>query len=367
MSSAAALNQRLQHLHREVQALFPAISRVAVALYDDATDELRTFLYSPADATPLAHYRVRLAEAGWLDQLQRERRSRVLDDLSPSVLGTKPHSRRIAAVGFKSSYTVPIYDDERFVGFVFFNADRSDCFDASVTAQLDLFVTIISLMVERTLQTAATLSGGVHLLGQISKFRNDETGSHLNRMAYYSELIARELAGGLGRDDDWVEHVRLFAPMHDIGKLTTPDAVLLKPGKLSDSEFEVMRQHPIKGEAILKSLLRELDLEQMPYVDSLLHIARHHHERWDGTGYPDRLCGTDIPVEARITAVADVFDALTTTRCYKEAWPFDHACAFLEEQADRHFDPQCVRVFLAHLDEIRRIHDRFPPAPTAPG
>ncbi len=365
MSSVEALNQRLQRLHREIQACFPAITRVSVALFDPATTELRTFLYSPADHSPLSHYRIKLPQAGWLNSLQCERKSRVLNDLDAADLGEQEHARRIASGHYQASYTVPIYDDDRFLGFVFFNADRRDSFRPRVVAQLDLFVHIISLMVERSLQAVTTLTGGMHLLRQISHFRNDETGSHLSRMAYYSELIARELAASVGHDDDWVEHVRLFAPMHDIGKITTPDAILLKPGKLTEAEFEVMRQHPARGEAILQTLLQELDLTEMPYVEGLLHIARHHHERWDGTGYPDRLGGSAIPVEARIVAVADVFDALTTRRCYKEAWPLERASAYLQTESGRHFDPQCIEVFVSRLEQINQIRERFPVASTS--
>src|SRR6185503_19256818 len=121
-------------------------------------------------------------------------------------------------------------------------------------------------------------------------------------------------AAELGRDDDWVEQIRQFAPLHDIGKIATPDAILFKAGKLTDAEFEVMKQHAAKGAEILMTLVENLSLEQVPYIEGLLHIARHHHERWDGKGYPGGLSGERIPPEARIIKVADVFDALTSKR-----------------------------------------------------
>jgi HD-GYP domain-containing protein (c-di-GMP phosphodiesterase class II) len=203
------------------------------------------------------------------------------------------------------------------------------------------------------------LAGGLHLLREISRFRDDETSSHLSRMSYYSELIARQLAAEIGRDDDWVEYVRLFAPLHDIGKIATPDAILFKRGKLTEAEFEVMKEHAGKGAAILISLIEDLSLEHVPYIDSLLHIARHHHERWDGTGYPDGLSGGHIPPEARIVKVADVFDALTSRRCYKEAWPLEEAAEYLREGAGTQFDPRCVKILLGRKDEIVGIMKRF--------
>jgi two-component system, response regulator RpfG len=357
--SVEALNHRLGKVHEQVWQYFPFIVHIAVALYDAKTDVIKTFLDSPAENAPLMHYRTKLASAGWLDDLRGSRRSRVIDELGPSVLGSQPHSLRIIAAGYRASYTVPIFDDERFLGFVFFDADRGRVFSDPVTRQLDLFVKIISLMIEHALQSVTVLFGGLHLLREVSRFRDAETSSHLSRISYYSELIAREIAAELGRDDDWVEYVRLFSPLHDIGKITTPDAILFKPGKLTAAELEVMKEHAVRGAQILMALIDHLSLQHVPHIGSLLHIARHHHERWDGKGYPDGLSGERIPAEARIIKVADVFDALTCRRCYKEPWPMERAAEFLREGAGTQFDPQCVELFLARIDEIVGIMNRF--------
>lgn len=354
-----ALNYRLGKVHEQVRQYFPFVVRIAVALYDAKTDDIKTFLHSPAEDSPLRNYRTKLAGAGWLDELRRSRRSRVIDELGPSVLGSQPHSLRIIAAEYKSSYTVPIFDDGRFLGFVFFNADRSRVFSDGVTRQLDLFVKIISLIVENALRSVSVLVGGLHLLREISRFRDDETSNHLSRMSYFAELIAGRIAASVGRTDDWVEYVRLFAPLHDIGKIATPDTILFKPGQLTEAESDVMQQHAAKGAEILMALIDGLSLDRIPHIGSLLHIARHHHERWDGKGYPDGLSGERIPVEARITQVADVFDALTSRRCYKAAWPVEKAAAFLREGAGTRFDPQCVELFLARNDEIVGIMNRF--------
>jgi len=357
--SVKALNYRLGKVHERVREYFPFVVRVAVALYDPKTDDIKTFLNSPSEDSPLKHYSTKLAAAGWLDELRRSRRTRVIDELTPSVLGGQLHSVLIGAADYKASYTVPIFDEENFLGFVFFNADQSRVFGENATRQLDLFVKIICLMIENALRSVSALAGGLHLLREVSRFRDDETNSHLSRMSYYSELIARGMAADIGRDDDWVEHVRLFAPLHDIGKITTPDAILFKPGNLTDAESEVMKQHAVKGAEILMTLIEDLSLEQLPHVESLLHIARHHHERWDGKGYPDGLAGERIPPEARIVMVADVFDALTSTRCYKTAWPVEKAAQFLRDGAGTRFDPRCVEVLLSRDREILGIMKRF--------
>jgi len=359
MRNGEALNRAFGKLHGQIRKYFPFVVHTSVALYDPKTDDIKTFLYSPVENSPLTHYRTKLASAGWLDDLRSSRRSRVLDDMGPSVLGGQPHSKLIAAADYRSSYTVPVFDESEFLGFVFFNSDRPHVFGDRVRRQLDLFVRIISLMVENALRSVGILTGGLQLLREISRFRDDETGSHLSRMSYYSELIARRLAAGLGRDDDWVEYVRLFAPLHDIGKIATPDAILFKPGKLSEAEFELMKQHAAQGAAILIALIENLSLEQVPYIDCLLHIARHHHERWDGKGYPDGLAGARVPPEARIVKVADAFDALTSRRCYKEAWTMERAEAYLREGAGTQFDPSCVEILLGRKDDIAGIMSRF--------
>ena len=353
------LNERLSRLHREICEYFPFVVRVSVALHDPQTDEIKTFLHSPIEESPLTHYRIPLSQAGWLSNVRESRRSRVIGELDPAALGRQAHSLRILAAGYKASYTVPIFDENRFLGFVFFNSNEGDVFSDRVTRQLDLFVRIISLTIENALRSVDILVGSLHLLREISRFRDVETSSHLSRMSYYSELIARDAAPEIGRPDTWVEYVRLFAPLHDIGKIAIPDAILLKPGRLTDAEREIMKQHAAKGEAILTTLIDDLALHSLPHIDCLKHVARHHHERWDGAGYPDGLSGDRIPPEARITRIADVFDALTSRRCYKEAWPVETARNYVQERAGTEFDPRFAEIFLARKDKIAEIMVRF--------
>ena len=353
------LNESLATLHREVAEYFPFVVRIAVALYDAQTGEIKTFLASPGEVSPLTHYRIPLAEAGWLDDLRRTGRSRTIDRINPSVLGGQAHSERIVEAGYQSSYTVPMFDGHTFLGFVFFDADVAEAFSGRVVRQLDLFVRMISLVIENALRSVSVLLGGLHLLREISAFRDAETASHLARMAYYAETLARRIAPQIGRDDSWVEYMRLFAPLHDIGKIAIPDAILLKPGRLTAAEYEAMKGHAAKGEQILSALVRELALDRMQHIAALQHIARHHHERWDGKGYPDGLSGAGIPVEARIIKIADVYDALTSRRCYKTAWAPKNAMAFLRRGAGSEFDPRLVDLFLEEPHEIGAIMSRF--------
>jgi len=357
----ATLNEGLARLHREVREHFPFVASIGVALFDERSAELKTFLHSPLEGAALHDYRVPLASARWLDELRRSRRPRVLDDLSVENLGTQEHGRRIAAAGYKASYTAPIFEGDRFHGFIFLDSDVRAAFTPRVARQLDLFVRIISLKIQHALRSADVLAGSLRVLRTITAFRDVETSGHLARMAAYSEHIAIRVAPSLHRDESWVEFLRLFAPLHDIGKIAIPDAILLKPAALTGEEMAVMRTHAEKGEKILAGLVSDLELADLPHVESLLRIARHHHERWDGNGYPDGLAGDAIPVEARIIHVADVFDALTTRRCYKAAWAREEAIAYLRAGAGKEFDPGLVALFVD--PSVAEMMERFTEEP----
>lgn len=185
-------------------------------------------------------------------------------------------------------------------------------------------------------------------LSRAAEHRDPETGQHLLRMANYSKLIAREL--GLSESEQ--ELILEAAPMHDIGKVATPDAILLKQGKLTDEEFVIMKQHAMTGYSILSgsdSLL----------IHAAATMALSHHEKFDGSGYPNGLKGEEIPLHGRIVAVADVFDALTSARPYKKAWSIDAAAKFLQDHSPSHFDPKCVDAFFCAWNEMLEIQARY--------
>lgn len=148
------------------------------------------------------------------------------------------------------------------------------------------------------------------------------------------------------------EELKMAATMHDLGKIAIPDSILLKPGKLDDNEYDEMKKHAEIGGEILSN-------SKSPLIALARTIAMTHHEKWDGTGYPNGLSGEEIPLEGRISAIADVFDALTSVRPYKKAWAIEDALAFIEEQAGKHFDPNLVPLFIQQLPKILEIKQRF--------
>ncbi len=188
----------------------------------------------------------------------------------------------------------------------------------------------------------------VFRLCKAAEFRDPETGAHILRMAHYSQLIAKKL--GLPPDEQ--ELLLEAAPMHDIGKVGITDNILLKPGRLDAAEFEIMKQHAAFGYELLKN-------SNSRVLQAGAEIALGHHEKYDGSGYPQGLKGEAIPIFSRIVAVADVFDALTSERPYKKAWTLEQAVDFLNAGSGTHFDPQCVQAFLDGFDDVLAIRDRY--------
>lgn len=182
-------------------------------------------------------------------------------------------------------------------------------------------------------------------LSRAAEYRDSETGMHIVRMAHYSRIIAEEL----GLDADFVEDLWRAAPMHDVGKIAVPDAILLKPGRFTPEERVEMERHTRYGQEILGG-------SSAPLIRLAAEIAGSHHERWDGKGYPRGLRGSEIPLCGRIAAVADVFDALTSVRPYKQAWSVDQARDYLLAERGQHFDPACVDAFLAGWTRVMDIH-----------
>ncbi len=185
-------------------------------------------------------------------------------------------------------------------------------------------------------------------LSKAADSRDPETGAHILRMAHYSKLIATRL----GLDRLTQDMLLEAAPMHDIGKIGIPDHILLKPGRLDPAEFAIMKRHARMGFDIL-------DASQSPSLQMAAQIALGHHEKFDGSGYPNGLAAEAIPLPARICAVADVFDALTSERPYKKAWSLDQARQFLQDGTGSHFDPSCIAAFLSSWDDVLQIRERF--------
>lgn len=201
---------------------------------------------------------------------------------------------------------------------------------------------------ERTQELADTRFEIIRRLGRAAEYRDNETGLHIIRMSKYSQLLG--LAAGMS--EGHAELLLNASPMHDIGKIGIPDSILLKPGKLDHDEWAIMKTHSAIGAEILSGHPSEL-------MSMASEIALTHHEKWDGSGYPNGLKGEEIPLEGRVVAICDVFDALTTARPYKKAWPVKDAVSYISENSGRHFDPRLTQLCQAILPTILEIRERY--------
>ena len=204
-------------------------------------------------------------------------------------------------------------------------------------------------------------SGLTMVLADMVESRDKNTGQHVRKTAAYVKIILEQMKKeGIYADrltDKFIEDVEQSAPLHDVGKINIPDAVLNKPGKLTDEEFAKMKTHTTAGRDIITSVIENIPAPG--YLEEARNLAAHHHERWDGRGYPDGIAGEEIPLSARIMAVADVFDALVSRRSYKKGFPFDKAIDIIREGSGTQFDPLVVHAFLQAEDKVRQVARSF--------
>ncbi len=355
------LGQCLAAIHAAVGNHFDCIDRISVALYDAETDTLKTFLASSGGDAPLQHYEAGLAAAPSLRETILSRRPRVVNDLSVFADGTREHTRRIRDQGYGASCTFPLFLGERVLGCAFFDSYRKGCFGEDVVRVLSLFSHLIAGVVGSEWIAARTLRAALKTANDMVHHKDPETGNHLERMSRFSRLIAQDLSrsGAHVLDDEFVESLFLFSPLHDVGKIGIPDAVLLKPAKLEGQEWEVMKSHARLGRVMVDAIIGNFGLEALEPIDLLRHIAEHHHETVDGAGYPHGLAGEEIPLAARVVAVADVFDALTSRRPYKEPWTNDDAFCQLRRLARDKLDATCVEALIRNRPAVEAIQRQF--------
>lgn len=359
LNERASLKGKLIAAHQSICEIFPFIARIAITIYDPETNILKTYLHSSGEDHPLDNYQSILDDAPSLKAILEEGLPRVINNMLTFEEGQHEHTTRIGRQGYAASYTLPMFNEGKFFGFMFFNANEKDVFTENVLRQIDIYSHMISLMVINELASIKTLTAAVKTTGRITHVRDPETGSHLDRMSRYSRLIATVLAEKYNLDDTYIEHIFMFSPLHDIGKIGIPDNILLKPGELDKDERAIMNTHSLKGREMIDELLENFGFENVDYMAVLRNIAEFHHEAINGSGYPSGIKGEDIPLEARIVAVADIFDALTSKRPYKEAWDNDKAIATLKNMMGEKLDEDCVNALIDNMDKVEEIQQQF--------
>ena len=218
-----------------------------------------------------------------------------------------------------------------------------------------------ALVQEKVKEITSSQVATIHALVKSAESRDDDTGAHIERTARYCRLMAEKLRdAGIYKeviDEEYINNIEMAAPLHDIGKVGIPDAILLKPGRLTDEEFETMKSHVLKGYETL------LSVDSMYHENAFLRlgmeISRYHHEKWDGTGYMSGLSCEEIPLSARIMALADVYDALRSKRVYKDAFSHEKTTEIIKEGRGSHFDPDLIDIFLKHHSHFKDIYDEL--------
>lgn len=353
------LKEKLLSAHQVVQDKFPFVARIALTIYDSETKVLKTYIHSSGGDNPLKNYQALLDDAPSLKEILKNGKPRVVNNLVTFENSKHEHARRIGRQGYAASYTMPVFHNGEFIGFIFFNSYEKDVFTEQTLRDIDVYGHLIALMLINELATLKILSAAVKTSGHITHMRDPETGSHLDRMSRFSRIIAKALVDKYDLDDEYIEHVFMFAPLHDIGKIAIPDSILLKPDQLDETESEIMKTHAHIGRKMIDDIIDNFGLDAIEQVNILRNIAEFHHEAVNGSGYPNGKSRDDIPLEARIVAVADVFDALTSRRPYKEAWSNEDAFSSLRRLADEKLDRDCVEALIDHREEVELIQQRF--------
>jgi len=213
---------------------------------------------------------------------------------------------------------------------------------------------------EKVKEVSEAQQATIFALAKLAEYRDGDTGTHLERVREYCRLLAEQLfqdsSYSSNITQEFVECIQYASPLHDIGKVAIPDSILLKPGKLTIEEFEVMKSHTVVGAENLQVVYNKY--AENIFIGMGIEIALYHHERWDGTGYPDGLIGKNIPLSARITALADFYDALRSDRCYRAGFDHDYVKTLIVESDGTHFDPEIVKAFVVLEDEFRLIMDK---------
>ncbi len=325
LSKRTAIADKVKCIRQQLNLKYQVVDRISIVIYHQERNTLQTYVLDEKRESDFSNYEVNFAQCQSLFEIAQEKTARIVNDMSVFSSNKKTHTKKVEMAGYHSSFTMPLFYDDKLLGFFFINSHKKNALSTELVETLKHISVMVSLVLQQDLSAICMLKSTIESMKLISQYRDPETGEHLKRMAYFSLLIARKVAHKYQFSDEFIEHLFLYAPLHDLGKLMVPDAILLKPGKLNSDEFELMKLHTTQGKDLVEKLISIYTLQNMPFIEVLKNIIFCHHEQIDGGGYPMGLTGKDIPIEARIVAVADIFDALTSVRPYKKAWTNDQA------------------------------------------
>lgn len=290
---------------------------------------------------------------------------RIINDLERYY---KTHSmsdstRLMLNEGMHSSVTLPLNVRDNCVGVVFFSSDSKEAYTTEHTGFLKTMALSLAAAFDQSFLNDQLIVSTIEGFSKLVESKDSETGNHIERMQRYAVMLA-EMASAKDAfpnqiDEAFIKQIEAFSPLHDIGKVSIPDHILMKPGKLTPQEFELMKEHTCIGADILKKMNASITGVNRSFYKVGIEIVRHHHEKYNGTGYPDGLSGEDIPLSARIVAVADVLDAITSKRPYKNAFGMETSKRIILEGRNQHFDPVLIDILMENWNRFERQIDVF--------
>lgn len=361
-----SLHHELADLHTRVMKRVPELDRIAVVAYDHKTDNLKTYAESTQALDIFSHHEFPLAGSTSLKQCAENSEPRVINDIPATLMPDSVHSKWLIEQGYRSSYTVPIYNFQQFIGFVFFNSHKKGLFTEQVQLELTPFCDLISFVVNAEYSLLHAIVASAELTRELSPGYKRESKEHMERISCYAKVVAREVANLYQLDDEMIETIHLFSRLHDIGKAALPTDILLKPDSLASDEKAQMRNHVEDGIQLVDKIIENLGSPIHPCIEVLKGIIACHQEFLDGSGYPNGLSHSDIPIPARIITVANIFDALTSHRPYKQACSVASALLELEKMVSAgKLDGNCVSALRYHqqyLSDVIRQHPESDPS-----
>ncbi|AUL99763.1 HD-GYP domain-containing protein [Pseudothauera hydrothermalis] len=356
---ANTLPGRLAELQRQLAAIQPDIVRVGVFLADADPSRLTYWADSEHRVLPCPNGVANLADNPVLS------RCVTLDSAQTAFIRIDPALEWAADGHTCPLLAAPLRRDQRLHGLLIIESDPAVPLPASQICQLLAWAPMAASLVAQSIESVRTLIGTTRFALDFTLTRDRETGEHQLRLRDYILALAAELSSAHGLKDAFIAELALFGPLHDIGKVGIPDAILLKPGRFEAHEWELMKEHVTLGHSMVARLIHDFRLHNAPGMRTLHDVVAWHHERLDGSGYPYGIRGDAIPLSARIVSTVDVFDALTCQRPYKRPWSLSEAFAHLRTLAGPKLDRDCVDAFCHARSRIEAIWQRHA-AGTAP-
>lgn len=338
---------------------YPQVHRMAIAIYHPERDTLQTYLYDEDIDSQLHNYEAKMSKSTSLQKLVATKSERIINDLAALEGKGNFHTHVIRQAGYQSSFTIPLMIDGQLHGFLFANSREVEAFGTHLVARLKLIAKIMSLMMHKNYEKLRVLRASVESLKVAGSNQDPETAERLQRTAQYTLIMARHLADQYGFSDVYLDYMYLYASLHDIGQIKVPDSILLKKDPLTPEERKVMQRHTKAGHQLVERLIDIYGLDELPYISILTAMTHSHHEKLDGSGYPEGLVGEAIPIEARIVTVADILDALLCERPHKRAWSIEEAFRELRAQAGKTLDADCVDAVVQNRNAIQAIREHY--------